>query len=178
MLLEEFPRTSSTRELSTCGAVMLEDGPIHWRVWAPQAESVQLVLVAEDDDALGAGLLTPPEWTTEGLLRTGDLRSVECRGQETATQRMGNRGEFPMERELSGYFVQQLDGTGEGQRYGFRLNDGPLRPDPASRSQPDGVHRPSAVFCPEHFFWTDQDWHGVPRDELVIYELHDGTFTP
>ncbi len=83
-----------------------------------------------------------------------------------------------MERELSGHFVQQLDGTSEGQRYGFRLNGGPLRPDPASRWQPEGVHRPSAVFCPEHFFWTDQDWHGVPRDELVIYELHVGTFTP
>lgn len=138
MLIEEFPRTGSTRELSTSGAVMLEDGTIHWRVWAPQAESVQLVLVEED----------------------------------------GRQSELPMERQLSGYFVQELDGTFEGQRYGFRLNDGPLRPDPASRWQPQGVHRPSAVFCPEHFFWTDQEWNGVPRDELVIYELHVGTFTP
>ena len=137
MLIEEFPKTSTTREHSTCGAVMLDDGTIHWRVWAPEAESVQLVLVAEDD----------------------------------------SRSELPMERELSGYFVQHLDDTGEGQRYGFRLNDGPLLPDPASRWQPDGVHRPSAVFCPEHFFWTDQAWSGVPRDELVIYELHVGTFT-
>ena len=137
MLLEEFPRTSSTRELSTCGAIMLEDGTIHCRVWAPKAESVQLVLLEEDD----------------------------------------SRCELPMERELSGYFVQQLDGTNEGQRYGFRLNDGPLRPDPASRWQPEGVHRPSAVFCPEHFFATDLEWNGVLRDELVIYELHVGTFT-
>lgn len=137
-LLEEFPRAGSSRELTTCGAVMLEDGTTQWRVWAPNAETVQLVLVEDD----------------------------------------GHSSEFPMERQWFGHFVQQLDGTFAGQRYGFRLNDGPLRPDPASRWQPDGVHRPSAIFCPEHFFWTDQAWRGVPRDELVIYELHVGTFTP
>lgn len=136
MLIEESSRIGSMRELSPCGAVMLEDGTIHWRVWAPEAASVQLVLVADDD----------------------------------------SRSELPMEREFSDFFVQQLEGIEEGQRYGFRLNGGPLRPDPASRWQPEGVHRPSAVFNPEHFFWTDQEWHGVPRDELVIYELHVGTF--
>ena len=138
MLIEEFPRMTAIRELSTCGAVMLDDGTIHWCVWAADAESVDLVLV--DDD--------------------------------------GRQREIPMEHEPSGYFMQETVGIGEGQRYGFRLNGGPLRPDPASRWQPDGVHRPSAVFCPEHFFWTDHEWTGVPREDLVIYELHVGTFTP
>jgi maltooligosyltrehalose trehalohydrolase len=28
------------------------------------------------------------------------------------------------------------------------------------------------------FAWTDQDWPGLDRDNLVIYELHVGTFSP
>ena len=51
-------------------------------------------------------------------------------------------------------------------------------PIPASRWQPDGVHRPSAVFFPESFRWSDEAWRGVAREDLVIYELHVGTFTP
>jgi maltooligosyltrehalose trehalohydrolase len=51
-------------------------------------------------------------------------------------------------------------------------------PDPASRWQPEGVHRPSAVYSPERFRWGDAAWRGVRREELVIYELHVGAFTP
>ena len=62
--------------------------------------------------------------------------------------------------------------------YAYRLADGREYPDPASRWQPDGVHRPSAVFLPQSYRWSDQRWRGVAREELVIYELHVGTFTP
>ena len=30
---------------------------------------------------------------------------------------------------------------------------------------------------PERFAWTDHSWAGVPREGLVLYELHVGTFT-
>ena len=63
-------------------------------------------------------------------------------------------------------------------RYALKLPDGRDYPDPASRWQPDGVHLPSAVFSPEKFRWSDQGWRGVAREDLVIYELHVGTFTP
>ena len=66
----------------------------------------------------------------------------------------------------------------EGLPYAFKLADGREYPDPASRWQPDGVHRPSAVFFPESYRWSDAAWRGVARDDLVIYELHVGTFTP
>ena len=66
----------------------------------------------------------------------------------------------------------------EGLRYAFKLADGREYPDPASRWQPDGVHRPSAVFFPESYRWSDAAWRGVAREDLVIYELHVGTFTP
>lgn len=50
-------------------------------------------------------------------------------------------------------------------------------PDPASRSNPEGVHAPSAVVDPNAFAW-DGGWRGRPWSEAVISELHIGTFTP
>jgi len=80
--------------------------------------------------------------------------------------------------EAGHLFVAEQDDISEGQRYAFRLDDGPLRPDPASRSQPEGVHGPSAVVRLADFAWSDAQWCGIPRRELVIYELHVGTFAP
>src|SRR5690606_36772628 len=65
-----------------------------------------------------------------------------------------------------------------GQRYAYRLNGGAESPDPCSRWQPDDVHAPAALYFPEEFAWSDGDFAGVPQRELVIYELHIGTFTP
>ena len=65
-----------------------------------------------------------------------------------------------------------------GTRYKYRLPDGRLVPDPASRFQPDGVHGPSLVVDPEAFDWTDERWPGLPLADAIIYELHVGTFTP
>jgi maltooligosyltrehalose trehalohydrolase len=87
------------------------------------------------------------------------------------------RRSFPMTREERGYFGWTVPDVCEGQRYFYRLDDGPERPDPASLWQPVGVHGPSAVVCPESFPWTDENWPGVRREDLVFYELHVGTFT-
>lgn len=76
-----------------------------------------------------------------------------------------------------GYFSFRAENIGEGQRYIYRIAGEGEFPDPASRWQPDGVHTPSAVFFPDNFTWTDSDWCGVVRSDLVIYELHVGTFT-
>jgi maltooligosyltrehalose trehalohydrolase len=84
----------------------------------------------------------------------------------------------PLQAEPLGFFTGQQDGAREGQRYAFRLDGGPPRPDPASRWQPDGVHAASAVIRLEDFPWTDQEWRGIPKRQLAIYELHVGTFTP
>jgi maltooligosyltrehalose trehalohydrolase len=83
-----------------------------------------------------------------------------------------------MAAEERGYFSLTRPDVPDGQRYAYRLDNGPERPDPASLWQPDGVHGPSAVFRPERFAWTDHGWAGVCREDLVIYELHTGTFTP
>jgi maltooligosyltrehalose trehalohydrolase len=76
-----------------------------------------------------------------------------------------------------GYFGAPVGGVEPGRRYRYRLDDGEPLPDPASALQPDGVHGPSAVADPA-FPWSDGGWKGVPLDELVLYELHVGAFTP
>jgi maltooligosyltrehalose trehalohydrolase len=83
-----------------------------------------------------------------------------------------------MEPAARGHFVHSEADVAEGRRYAFSLDGGPLRPDPASRWQPDGLHRPSAVIRLDQFDWSEGSWQGLPRSELVLYELHVGTFTP
>ncbi|MGH2459829.1 MAG: malto-oligosyltrehalose trehalohydrolase [Chloroflexota bacterium] len=75
-----------------------------------------------------------------------------------------------------GYHHGSVERVAPGARYLYRLNGNDERPDPASRSQPDGVHRASQVVGRE-FPWQDQSWFGLPLSRFVIYELHVGTFT-
>jgi maltooligosyltrehalose trehalohydrolase len=56
--------------------------------------------------------------------------------------------------------------------------DGVELPDPCSRWQPGGVRGPSRLLDPSAFEWTDDDWVPPAMGELVLYELHVGTFTP
>ncbi len=65
-----------------------------------------------------------------------------------------------------------------GSDYGYRLDGGPDRPDPVSRWRPHGVHGPTRVVDPAAFQWSDGAWRGLEMADLVIYELHVGTFTP
>ena len=85
---------------------------------------------------------------------------------------------WPLEPEPGGYFAGYVEGLSAGDRYWFRLDGSLLRPDPASRFQPDGPHGPSAAIDPSSFAWTDRQWRGLGVEGHVIYELHVGTFTP
>lgn len=80
----------------------------------------------------------------------------------------------PLQRD--GEYFQGFVAAAPGDRYWYWL-DGTLRyPDPASRSQPDGVHGPSQVIDPA-FVWSDLQWRGSALEKYIIYELHVGTFT-
>ena len=85
---------------------------------------------------------------------------------------------YPLERDAVGYHTGVVRGIGAGARYRYRLDGESAYPDPASRAQPEGVHGPSEVVDPGAFVWTDGAWQGLDLDDLVIYELHVGTFTP
>src|SRR5262245_51891074 len=80
--------------------------------------------------------------------------------------------------DRNGVWEGFVPGAAAGDRYHYRLDGGDPRPDPASRFQPAGVHGPSEVIDPEAYAWRDESWGGVPSQELTIYELHVGTFTP
>lgn len=75
-----------------------------------------------------------------------------------------------------GYWSVTLDSIEPGTRYMYLLDDALERPDPASVSQPEGVHGPSEVIQTD-FVWTDENWKGKSLDELILYEIHTGTFT-
>lgn len=77
-----------------------------------------------------------------------------------------------------GYWKTLVQDMGPGIRYQYQVNHTMERPDPASRSQPEGVHGPSEVIDPLAFSWTDREWRGLPLEQYIIYELHTGTFTP
>ena len=85
---------------------------------------------------------------------------------------------YGMSPSAGGWWRRDVEAAGVGSRYGFRLDGGRVRPDPRSRSQPDGVHGLSEVIDPGAFAWTDTNWRGISARGLVFYELHVGTFTP
>ena len=113
------------------------DRDVTWRIWAPHAQNVQLILFARDRDF---------------VVEMSPLKG--------------------------GWFAASVAHSMEGQRYAFRLDGDHVRPDPASRWQPEGVHNPSALFFADDFVWLDAGWRGVARADLAFYELHVGTFTP
>ena len=79
--------------------------------------------------------------------------------------------------EGHGYWHARLPDLREGTRYRLETDQtGGPRPDPASLSQPDGVHAASEVIrvpAPENI-----PWRGRPLADMVLYELHVGTFSP
>jgi maltooligosyltrehalose trehalohydrolase len=76
-----------------------------------------------------------------------------------------------------GYFGALVPDCGVGTRYAYLLDgEGPY-PDPASRSQPDGVHGPSEVIDLSAHHWEDGAHRQRPLWQHVISEVHVGTLT-
>ncbi|MFZ5905961.1 MAG: malto-oligosyltrehalose trehalohydrolase [Nitrospirota bacterium] len=84
---------------------------------------------------------------------------------------------LPMQKDARGYWHAFLPDIAPGTRYCFRLEQEQDRPDPASHSQPEGVHGPSRVVNHEAFQWEDAGWNAPELSQMVIYELHPGVFT-
>ncbi len=84
--------------------------------------------------------------------------------------------EIPMKLEGSGYYRADDPESGPGTLYKYRIG-GKLVPDIASKFQPQGVHGPSQVVEGSGFRWTDGEWKAPRLGDLIIYELHVGTFT-
>lgn len=85
-------------------------------------------------------------------------------------------GDHPLDRRTDGVCELVVHDAPAGTDYWYVL-DGVACPDPVSRSQPAGVHGASRVVDPNDFAWTDAAWQGRELRDLVVYELHVGSFT-
>jgi maltooligosyltrehalose trehalohydrolase len=107
------------------------------------------------------GAVPRGDGTAEVRVWAPDAGAVAIRGD----------GDVELERDAEWWV-----GRFSGEEYLFEV-DGAVWPDPCSRWQPDGVRGRSRVLDPTAFEWSDDGWSGVTLDELVIYELHVGTFS-
>lgn len=97
----------------------------------------------------------------------------------------GQEHREPARSEGDGVWHSRVAAASASTRYQWEVDggggsagSGPLRvPDPASRCNPQGPLGASVVVDPCVFEWDD-GWTGRPWHEVVIYELHVGTFTP
>jgi maltooligosyltrehalose trehalohydrolase len=84
-------------------------------------------------------------------------------------------------RPMDGWHQSVIADASAGDRYRFIIDasDGAALavPDPASRSNPDGVHGASAIVDPGAYAWRAVSWTGRRWPDAVLYELHIGTFT-
>jgi maltooligosyltrehalose trehalohydrolase len=77
-----------------------------------------------------------------------------------------------------GWWQADVPANPAGSDYGYRLDDGPLLPDPRSARQPHGPDGPSRLVDHKAFTWSDTSWQGRALPGSVLYEMHIGTFTP
>ena len=114
--------------------------------------------------------------TTLGAIPLGRGRvefSVWAPAARSVAVRVG-AGDTPLGTAGGGVWAGEAEAT-SGDEYRFVLDGADVWPDPHSRCQPDGVRGPSRVLDTGSF-----EIAPGPRldlDELVLYELHIGTFS-
>lgn len=84
--------------------------------------------------------------------------------------------DHPLAPAGQGVWEAAVAGLRAGDDYWIVL-DGTPWPDPATRWQPEGMRGPSRVLDTGAFAWTDDGWRPPAVAELVVYELHAGTFS-
>jgi maltooligosyltrehalose trehalohydrolase len=96
------------------------------------------------------------------------------RAREIALDRDG--AQTPLEPAGLGVYEAEVPAA-PGTDYAYVL-DGARLPDPCSRWQPEGIRGPSRVLDTAAFAWTDAGFEPPALRDLVVSELHVGTFTP
>jgi len=105
------------------------------------------------------------------------LWAPRCKRVDLELRQSGGFRSVAMELDSDGVHRCLIDGIEAGDRYQYLLDWNLRRPDPRSNFQPEGVHGPSQVIDHAQFEWSDQSWTGIPKEDLVIYELHVGAFS-
>lgn len=103
---------------------------------------------------------------------TVDYASLIIQGKE----------EIPLHKGDLGYWKTATDKIKPGDLYKVRLNNKKEVPDPASLSQPEGVHGYSQAIDLNNISVgkgkEENMWKNIPQEAYIIYELHVGTFSP
>lgn len=86
-------------------------------------------------------------------------------------------GTFDLTKNAHGYWEAEIPGVSPGSLYKYKIDNKTSFPDPASRQQSEGVHSWSCV-DDTGFEWDEGNWKGIALADMIIYELHVGTFTP
>lgn len=115
------------------------------------------------------GVIPGANGTTQVTLWAPNAKSV--------TLLLNGKTTLPLSAGAMGYWQTATSQLQPGDTYQFIMDDAIPLPDPASVSQPGGVHGPSEVLNLQQFGWTDSQWSNPPQEQYIIYELHTGTFS-
>ena len=85
---------------------------------------------------------------------------------------------YPMVKNDKGYWSVTISEVKPHDCYLIKPNGDKTFPDPASHSQPLGVHGPSEIVDHNAFTWNDRSWRGIALEKMILYEIHVGCFTP
>lgn len=89
-----------------------------------------------------------------------------------------SKTDSPMENEGSGYWYADIAGAKAGQEYKFLVQNGELdleRIDPYARQVTNSVGS-GIIYDPDGFDWQGDDFVIPAHNELIIYEMHIGSF--
>lgn len=117
-----------------------------------------------------------------GVFRQGDgshtfrVWAPGKKSMELVILAAGNPSYQELQHDGYGYWTAIVQNVNYGTRYRYRVDGENEFADPASLSQPEGVHGPSEVIDLQ-FTWHDEDWRGVSRGDMIMYEVHTGTFS-
>jgi maltooligosyltrehalose trehalohydrolase len=117
------------------------------------------------------------------LFKEGTHFRVWAPGKKTVDVVLFNSLDKPgkkisLENNETNYFQGLVPDAKAGTLYKFDINGiDDYYPDPASYYQPFGPHGPSQVIDHNSFKWDENNWKGVDKNDLIIYEMHIGTFT-
>lgn len=89
----------------------------------------------------------------------------------------GENDLIELEKKPFGYWQAEVKNLKAGTLYKFILDEDMERPDPASQFQPDGVHSWSEIVDHSAYSWKDENWKPPLMEDMIIYELHVGTFS-
>lgn len=112
------------------------------------------------------------KWGAEPIAPDRTRFAIWAPALDRLTLEIDGQTERDMARLPDGWFVIEAQ-VGAGIRYRFRLPDGQIVPDPASRAQANDVHGWSIVTS-SAYDWKHKGWRGRPWRESVIQEVHVG----